>query len=329
MKQQTKFFTKINNNTIRCTLCPHNCTLKENQKGICGTRINYNRILYTTIYGEVSAVNVDPMEKKPLFHFYPGEDILSLGTIGCNLKCPYCQNWNISQNTEYTTENVSPEDIINICKNKNIRHIAYTYSEPIIWYEFVYDTAKLANQNKINNVLVTNGYINKEPLKEIAPFIQAANIDVKAFNDRFYTHLIKGKLQPVLETVEYLYNKTHIEITMLIIPGWNDNLNEIKKFTDWVSSLSPDIPVHFSRYFPQYKFDTPATPLETLREIYDIAAEKLNYVYIGNAAIKDTENSYCPHCGNLLIERTYYNIKITGLHKNKCSKCGKTLNFKL
>ncbi len=327
--KQADFWKKLKYKNIECTLCPHNCIIQPDKTGICGVRKNINGTLYAMSYGKVSAINIDPVEKKPLFHFYPGEQIVSFGTIGCNLKCPYCQNWSISQNPDYKTETISPETAVNTAKRNNLKLIAYTYSEPVIWYEFIYDTAELAHKNNIKNVLVTNGFINKEPLKKLIPFIDAANIDIKAFNNDFYTKLVKGRLKPVLKNIEYLADKIHIELTMLIIPGQNDNLDEVKKFTDWLYHINPDIPVHFSRYYPQYKFNTPPTPLETLSRIYETAKEKLNFVYIGNASIKNSENSYCPHCSNLLIERNFYTIKIKGLNKNKCNKCNKELNFTL
>ncbi len=318
---EAKFYEKIDNNLIKCTLCPHNCIIKNNGYGICKVRKNIDGKLYAENYGKVSAIAIDPIEKKPLFHFYPAKNILSFGTIGCNLKCPYCQNWHISQNIEYPVEYLTPEDAVDIALSNNLDMIAYTYSEPIVWYEFVYDTAKIAKKNKIKNVLVTNGFINLKPLKELVKYIDGANIDVKAFNDKFYSHLVHGKLENVLETVEFLYDKIHIELTMLIIPGWNDNLDEIKEFVKWVKNLNPDIAVHFSRYFPQYKFNKEPTPLETLEKIYEIAKKELNYVYLGNVAIKDKENTYCPYCGNLLIKRSGYNTKIIGLEKNVCTQC--------
>ncbi len=324
MKKYKKalFWEELKGFQVRCKLCPHNCIIDKDKTGICGVRKNISGELYATTYGLVSAVAIDPMEKKPLYHFYPGKDVLSFGTIGCNFKCPYCQNWHISQNTSYPVEFISPEEAVEIAIRRKVNLIAYTYSEPLIWYEFVLDTAKLAHEKGIKNVLVTNGYINSEPLKELVKYIDAANIDVKAFNQNFYSKLCKGKLEPVLKNVEYLYDKIHIELTMLLIPGWNDDEEEIKEFVDWVSSLSKDIPVHFSRYFPQYKFDVPATPPETIKMAYDIAKEKLNYVYVGNIHIPGASDTYCPECGHLLIRRTGYFIEITGIKEGKCTNCG-------
>ncbi len=319
--KEAQFYKKIDDNKVQCILCPHNCIITEGKTGICGIRKNINNRLIATSYGKASAVAIDPIEKKPLYHFYPSASALSFGTIGCNFKCPYCQNWHISQNTNHPTEYISPEEAVEIAVEKKINIISYTYSEPLIWYEWVYETSKLAAKKGIKNTLVTNGYINPEPLEKLVKYIDAANIDVKAFNQNFYTKLCKGKLEYVKKNVEYLYDKIHIELTMLIIPSWNDNPDEIEKFSQWVASLSKDIPVHFSRYFPQYNFDVPSTPIETLKKAYDIAKQYLNFVYIGNAYIEDTDNTYCPYCNNLLIKRAGFWVDIVGLDKNICKKC--------
>jgi len=319
--KEALYYKKLDNERVQCLLCPHNCIINEGSVGICGIRRNKNGILYAESYGKVSAVAIDPIEKKPLYHFYPGSGVLSFGTLGCNFKCPYCQNWHISQNVNYPTEFLTPEEAIEIAIKNKTNLISYTYSEPLIWYEWVLETSKLAKKKDFKNILVTNGYINLDPLKEIVKYTDAANIDVKAFNQDFYTKLCKAKLEPVLKNVEYLFDKIHIELTMLIIPGWNDKLDEIEKFCKWVGSLSKDIPVHFSRYFPQYKFDEPPTEIETLKKAYEIGKSFLNYVYLGNVYVKDTDNTYCPNCNKLLIKRAGYFTEIVGLDGNLCKKC--------
>ncbi|MDD5066873.1 MAG: AmmeMemoRadiSam system radical SAM enzyme [bacterium] len=324
---KARYFRGLKGNQVRCELCPHGCVIKDNGYGICGIRKNEKGVLYAETYGKVSAAAVDPMEKKPLYHFFPGRDILSFGTIGCNFKCPYCQNWQISQGTNTPVSYLSPEEAVQTALDKKIGFIAYTYSEPLIWYEWVLDTASLARKKNIRNVAVTNGYLNKEPLEELYPFIDAMNIDVKAFNEKFYRELCQARLDKVLETVEFLHDKVHIELTMLVIEGWNDDLGEIGKFCDWVRGLDPGIPVHFSRYFPQYRFDQAATSLETLKKIYDTAREKLRYVYIGNASLEGADNTFCPRCKNLLVERKGYIVHGKGLRKNKCSQCGEKADF--
>jgi len=319
--KEALFYKKLDSNKIQCLLCPYKCIVLKDKAGICGVRKSIEGKLIATSYGKVSAIAVDPIETKSLYHFYPSHQILSFGTIGCNFKCPYCQNWHISQDVNYPTEYLEPSEAVEIAEKKKLGMIAYTYSEPLIWYEWVKETAEIAKKNRIKNVLVTNGYINREPLESLVQFIDAANIDVKAFNQKFYSELCGGKLEYVIKNVEYLYNKIHLELTMLLIPGWNDDEKEIESFVQWVSSLSKNMPVHFSRYFPQYNFTLEATPMETLKNAYEIGRKYLNFVYIGNAKIDEGDNTYCPYCNNLLIERDGYNVKIAGLENNKCKKC--------
>ncbi|OGS19142.1 MAG: AmmeMemoRadiSam system radical SAM enzyme [Elusimicrobia bacterium RIFOXYA2_FULL_40_6] len=269
----------------QCNLCPHNCKIKTGKTGICGIRKNNEGKLYSLTYGGFSSVNLDPIEKKPLYHFHPGSRILSVGTIGCNFKCSNCQNWEISQ-AEYQ-ENVlrelSPEQALEMAKRYGSIGIAYTYNEPLINYEWVFETAQLFRKEKMKNVLVTNGYINEQPWVNLLPFIDAANIDVKAFKNDFYKSICKGEIGPVLRSVEIMFKKgKHMEVTYLVIPGKNDSEHEIMDFVEWLSSLSPEIPVHFSRYFPRYKMEEKSTPVETLEKVKNIALKRMKYVYIGN-----------------------------------------------
>lgn len=268
---------------VRCLLCPHYCLLAKAQTGRCGVRQNLNGRLYSLIYGETTSVALDPIEKKPLYHFYPGSFILSLGTKGCNLKCPWCQNWSIAQCLDCPTEKITSQQVIDRAKELESIGIAYTYNEPFIWYEFVYDTAKLAREQGLKNVLVTNGYVNQKPLEELIGFIDAMNIDVKSMDEGFYRKYCQGKLTPVLQTAEFSAPRCHIEITNLVITTLNDRDEDFQKLTDWMAQrLGPETPLHFSRYFPAYKINLAPTPLETLKRAEAIARKKLRYVYLGN-----------------------------------------------
>ncbi len=334
MKVLAKHWTKLEGNKVRCELCPFRCVLKEGQTGVCRVRKNIGGKLYTMIYGSVSSIAVDPIEKKPLFHFKPGSQVFSISTVGCNLRCKHCQNWEISQvgpdEFPYLRE-YTPEEIVAMALPYD--GIAFTYNEPTIWHEFNLDVSKLAKKEGLYTVYVTNGYINEEPLREIIRYIDAFNIDVKAFNDEFYRKIVGGHLDPVLKTVEIVHSLgRHLELTYLIIPTLNDSEEEIRKFVQWVHNLDPDIPVHFSRFFPMYKLtDKPPTPVKTLHRAYEIAKEVgLNYVYLGNTWEPEYESTYCPYCGNLLIKRVYYNTEIVGLTKDgRCKKCGKKVNIRL
>lgn len=283
MKKESVHCELLDNGKVRCLLCPHYCLLKKGQTGRCGVRQNQDGRLYSLIYGETTSVANDPIEKKPLYHFYPGTFILSLGTKGCNLKCPWCQNWSISQDLTSPTKEITSQEIVEKAGQLNCLGIAYTYNEPFIWYEFVYDTARLAHQRGLKNVLVTNGYVNQKPLEEIIDFIDAMNIDVKSMEESFYNRYCQGKLGPVLKTAEFSATRCHIEITNLIIPTLNDSDENFQRLAEWIAQkLGEDVPLHFSRYFPAYKANLPATPIETLERAEAIARKILRYVYLGN-----------------------------------------------
>jgi pyruvate formate lyase activating enzyme len=253
-------------------------------RGNCGVRINEGGILYSEVYGKTTGMSLDPIEKKPLYRYHPGEKILSLGTKGCNLHCDFCQNWRISQDLKAPTQDVTSAEIIERARACGSFGIAYTYNEPFIWYEFVFETAKLASRSGLANVLVTNGYVNIEPLEEILPFIGAMNIDLKGFDEKFYTRACSGRLKPVLETIKRSARSCHVELTNLIVPTLNDSEKSIEMMIDWIhDNLGPEMPLHLSRYFPCYKMNIPATPVETLRRAEGIAKKKLKYVYLGNA----------------------------------------------
>jgi len=322
MKKEALYYDNLESGKVKCRLCPHNCTIEEGKFGICKTRTAQGCKLYTTIYGEVSAIAMDPIEKKPLYHFFPGSSILSIGTVGCSFKCQFCQNYHISQNPNYPTDFYSPEEIAELALNKSSIGVAYTYSEPLIWYEYVYDTGIEARKRGLKNVFVTNGYINQEPLLELLKYADAFNIDLKSFNKDFYRKIIGGKLEPVLETIKEIsrHPEIDLEVTTLVIPGYNDSDKEMDEITDFLASLNKDIPYHLSAYYPAYKFKAPPTPVETLERLKEIAEKKLNYVYLGNVA--GPTNTYCPECGALLIERHGYYTGIVDLKGDKCGKCG-------
>jgi len=272
------------NGKIRCLLCPNDCLITQGKKGRCGVRVNIEGKLYSEIYNRVTSIALDPIEKKPLYHYHRGEYILSLGTKGCNFACPWCQNWTISQNLSTPAEEITAEEVINKAKELDSFGIAYTYNEPFIWFEFVLECCKKAKENRIENVFVTNGYINKEPFDEILPYIDAMNVDVKSIDEDFYRKYCLGKLAPVLENIKRAKEKkVHIELTNLVIPTLNDSKENFEKLRDWVAgNVGPDTPLHFSKYFPCYKFSLPPTPIATLRLAKEIAEKKLKYVYLGN-----------------------------------------------
>jgi len=284
-------YKKLKDKSVRCLACAHYCQIAPDGFGICGTRQNQNGKLVSRVYGHVAAIHVDPIEKKPLYHFMPGSEILSIGTLGCNFRCPWCQNWDISQATKQRNkpknwgQKISPEEIVELAKKYKTPAVAYTYNEPAIFIEFAHDTAKLAHRIGLKNIFVTNGYLSRESFEYIKPYLDAANVDLKSMDDKFYQKYCGTRLQPVLDTIRRLHNaKIHIEITTLIIPGVNDsdaNLNKIAKF---IANLSPKIPWHISRFYPAYKMaDTPPTPLKSLDRAAAIGQQAgLEHIYIGN-----------------------------------------------
>ena len=324
MPKQALYYKQLGDG-VQCELCPHNCVLKDGQWGICRVRQNKNNTLLAQFYGEVSALAIDPIEKKPLYHVKPSSSILSIGTVGCNMRCVFCQNYHISQTNQYPTEYISPERLVDIALKQQSIGIAYTYSEPLIWYEYVLDCAKLAKQYGLMNVLVTNGFINEKPLRQLLPYIDAMNIDLKYFNEKSYKKFSAANLDDVLRTIKISHQQTFIEITHLLVTGINDSINEFTALVDWIAQLSEEIPFHISRYHPMYKWQERPTDIDLLTKAFEIASQKLNYVYVGNVAISQGQNTYCPHCGNLLIERQGYYTAIKGLNGNKCSQCNTTI----
>lgn len=330
--KEALFYDKLPNKVVQCRLCPRNCVIPEGRRGFCGVRENRNGILYTLSYGRLVSLNdIDPIEKKPLFHFLPGTRTFSLATAGCNLKCKFCQNWEISQRRpdELNYTYLEPAQLVQKAKASGLKSIAYTYTEPTIFYEYMLETAKLARGQGLKNVMHSNGYINEEPLRELAKYLDAANIDLKGFSDDFYSKLTAGTVAPVLKSLQVLRQAgVHVEITNLIIPGFNDDEASLIKMCKWIKeNLGADTPVHFSRFFPLYKLvSLDPTPVETLEKARKIAQDSgLRYVYIGNVAGNAAENTYCPKCKKVLIERRGYFILQNNIEDGMCKFCGEKI----
>jgi len=326
MEKEALFWEKREDGRIRCLLCPVGCVIAEGKVGVCMGRRNEGGTLYAINYGRLVSLAIDPVEKKPLYHFHPGTQILSTGPNGCNMNCGNCQNWTISQE-ESPTQYMPPEELVNLAVRENSVGIAYTYTEPLIWYEYVLDAAKIAKKKDLANVLVTNGYINEEPFKKLLPHIDAMNVDLKSMDEDFYRRICKGKLSPVLRTIQLAHQHgIHLEITNLLIPTLNDSDEQIQSLVDFVANLSDRTPLHFSRYFPAYRMNIQATPLETLQRAFLLGKRKLKYVYIGNAYLPNTSHTYCPECNQLLIKRDGYYTSIVGIRERKCKKCGASVD---
>lgn len=323
--KEAMYYKKGDEKQVYCLLCPHYCKISEGKVGKCRVRKNIDGTLYAINYGKVTSYAYDPMEKKPLYHFHPGSTIFSVGSFGCNLACEFCQNWEIVHKESLLME-ISDEDIISLGKAKDSIGIAYTYNEPSIWFEYILDISKKMKEEGLKNILVTNGYINEEPLREILPYIDAMNIDLKSINDFFYKTLCRGSLEPVMRTIEIGSKSTHVEVTSLLIDGENTSLEEVEKLAEKIAKINPSIPLHLSRYFPAYKMKIMPTNIETLVKARNIAKRHLEYVYIGNAWGIDS-NSYCPKCYNKLVER-HLSGEIVGIEHGKCKKCQYNVNFK-
>jgi len=315
----------------QCQLCPKLCVIEPGQSGECRVRINIDGVLRTVVYGYPCSIHVDPVEKKPLFHFLPSTNILSIATVGCNLHCRNCQNWEISQANPEDSRAIfcPPEKLVQLTGQYRCPSLAYTYTDPIIYYEYTYDTAKLAKQANIRNVLVTAGYINEEPWKQLLQYVDAANIDLKAISDDFYRQVCSATLKPVQKALVLARaGGILVEVTNLIIPTLNDKPEQIRELARWVkANLGGDTPMHFSRFFPRYKMrNLPPTSLKTLDLAREIAmSEGLNFVYIGNISSKEGQNTYCPDCKSLLIERSGYTIVQNRLKNGCCPDCSKEI----
>lgn len=304
-----------------CRLCPMKCRLAEGKTGICRCRRNDRGELVVTNYGEAVTLAIDPIEKKPLYHYFPGSLILSTGPNSCNLGCLNCQNWSISQE-EVSTVYLSPERLVQAALEHDSLGVAFTYTEPLMWFEYIRDVAPLLRANGLKVVLVTNGFVEAEPLEELLGITDAMNVDLKGVREEFYRRICKGKLRPVLDNIRRIASSgVHLELTNLIIPGQNDSDEDLTHLIDFVASVSDTIPLHFSAYHPEYKMTVAGTPRETLLRAAELAAGKLKYVYLGNVILQDGRDTRCPNCGNLLVERSGYRSRVLGLTDGHCPAC--------
>lgn len=321
----------LDKGVIECKACSHHCKIQPGKTGICGVRYNADGKLYLLVYGRAAAQNIDPMEKKPLFHFYPGSSIFSFGTMGCNFRCLFCQNWDISQfHKEHTPEEIleagiplSPEQIVNYCLENRIPAVAFTYNEPGIFFEYAYDTAKLAKEKGLKTVYVSNGFESREALDKILPYVDAINIDLKGATDDFYIKICGGHIQPVKDNIKYLWEKgMWVEVTTLIVTNQNEDEKGLTEIAEFLASVSVDMPWHISRYFPAWKMTEPPTHPAILEKAYQIGKKAgLRYVYVGNIDLENREHTYCPKCGALVIERYGYSVE-NHLKGDRCPKCG-------
>lgn len=326
--KEARFYENLDGK-VRCRLCNHYCIIKDGKRGICGVRENRDGRLFSLVYGRSIATGVEPIEKKPFFHFYPGTTAYSIATVGCNFHCLNCQNWEISQMPKtgeggIIGKKLLPEEIVANAKRLGCKSIAYTYTEPTIFFEYAYDTARLAHKEGIKNVFVTNGYTSGEAIKEIAPFLDAANVDLKSFDEDFYRKICGAKLQPVLDNIR-LYRELAIwvEVTTLIIPGYSDDKKQLRAIAEFIKGIGEDIPWHITAFYPAYKLpDVPPTTIESLRRAREIGIKAgLKYVYEGNVPGEGGENTYCYHCGEAVITRFRFEIRENKLTEGKCPKC--------
>lgn len=329
--QDARYYEKLDGGGIQCMLCPRECVIADGKTGYCTARKNEGGVLKSLVYARLVSMNVDPIEKKPLFHFLPGTDILSVATAGCNLRCSFCQNWNISQvkPDEVESVNVSPMELVSLAKNKKCPSIAYTYNEPTVFSEYVFDSAALARKQGVRTVMVTCGFTNPKPLRDLCTVIDAASVDLKGFSDTVYRKVAGAKLQPFLDSLKiYKEMNVWLEAGYLVIPTLNDSDEELKAFSGWVfKNLGPDVPVHFLRFFPQHKLtNLPPTPLETMEKAYTIARKAgIRYVYLGNVPGHRSENTFCHKCGKMIIERKGYFIQQINIKDGKCKYCGQAI----
>jgi len=330
--KEAMFYQKLQDGKVRCVLCPHRCLISPGKRGICGVRENREGKLFSLVYGRIISWAVDPIEKKPLYHFLPGEGVFSIATVGCNLSCRNCQNYTISQvskeEDKIQGEVISPQEIVQAAKKRGTRIIAYTYTEPTIFYELAYDTCRIASAEGIKNVFVTNGYIMPQPLKEVSSFLDAANVDLKSMKDETYKKVCGGRLQPVLDAIKLMKDLgIWVEVTTLVIPGINDSEDEIRSIANFIFDIDSDIPWHLSRFYPTYKMqDHPFTPVETLRKVREVGLEiGLKYVYIGNVSTEESEDTFCPNCKKRVIRRTGFYVSELNIKNGRCGWCGNKL----
>jgi pyruvate formate lyase activating enzyme len=331
--KEAKLYRKKDNQKVQCITCAHRCIIAPGKRGICGVRENREGKLYLLVYGKAVALHVDPIEKKPLFHFMPGAPAMSVATVGCNMHCFNCQNADISQmpkdQSRIQGEDMTPENLIQATVRQQCQIIAYTYTEPAVFWDYAYDTAKLANQKAIKNVFVTNGYLSKESLEEISPFLDGANVDLKAFRDATYKSICGARLKPVLDTIRRMKElEIWMEITTLLIPGLNDSEEELKEIARFIHGIDPAIPWHISRFYPTYRMtDRPPTSVESIQKARNIGIEAgLRYVYPGNIPGDEGESTFCHQCRTRLIHRRGYQIVDNRLSGGKCPECGSEID---
>ncbi len=311
------------NGQAACDLCPVGCRLRVGQVGPCGTRANHGGAMVPLHYGRIAALALDPIEKKPLYHFHPGRDILSVAAPGCNLHCAFCQNWNLSQRHDASTRPATPAHLVDAALADGSVGLAFTYSEPLVWFEFVRDAALAARAAGLKVVLVTNGYLNPGPLAELLPLVDAANIDLKAMDDRFYRRVCRARLQPVLDAItRFVAAGVHVELTNLVIPGHNDDDASLQALVDFVAGLGRPVPLHFSAYHPAWKLQAPATPRATLERAHDLARQRLDWVYLGNIVGATGRDSRCPGCEAVLVDRAGYRGVSRLTPQGACPACG-------
>lgn len=326
------FYEKLGDKRVNCNLCAHSCAIKPASRGICGVRENKNGILYSLVYGTLIAEHIDPIEKKPFFHVYPGAKSYSIAAAGCNFNCEFCQNHEISQMPHSTCmvmgEDISPPEVVARAEKSSSKTIAYTYTEPTVYFELAYETARVARNQGIRNVFVTNGFMTSEAMETIAPYLAAANVDLKSFRDEFYRKSCGARLGPVLESLRKMKELgIWVEITTLLIPTLNDSNDELEDIAGFIAGLGKEIPWHISRFYPQFKMmNMPVTPVTSLHRAREIGKRAgLKYVYSGNVPGDEGENTYCCHCGSCLIERYGFRISNINLNGNKCNRCGMVL----
>ena len=330
--RMARFWQRLSNKKVQCQLCPRHCLLSPGQRGICGVRENKDGELVTYGYGNPVALHIDPIEKKPFFHVWPGAKAFSVAIAGCNMRCLFCQNWQISQSRPDDVYGfiLLPNELVDLARQYHTKWLVYTYTEPTVFYEYMYESAVLAKRSGLFTAMHTCGYINPEPLRQLLPYIDAINVDLKGFSEEFYNQMgLMASLKPVLETLKLIRQSgTWLEITNLVIPGFNDNPDEVKKMCEWiVKNLGPDVPLHFSRFFPCHKLTSaPPTPISTLERCVEIAHQSgLKFVYIGNVPGHKWENTYCPHCGALLIKRIGYTVVFNKIKDGHCPFCGEKI----
>lgn len=331
MIKEAMLYEKLDEGKVRCFLCSHNCRIAPRKFGICGVRKNKDGTLYTHVYGEVIASHVDPIEKKPLYHFLPGTSSFSIATVGCNFKCSFCQNWRISQASKQGDESsgyeLMPEEAVREAKKNNCKSISYTYTEPTIFFEYAYETAKLAKKAGLYNVFVTNGYMTEEALLEIRPYLDACNVDLKSFSEDYYKNMCGARLKPVLDSIKIMKKLgIWIEITTLIVPGRNDSDKELGSIAEFIAGAGTDIPWHVSRFHPDFKYTEPVpTPIETLKKASAIGKQAgLRYVYLGN--VFEGNSTYCYNCKYILIKRAVFDITNNSIDNARCPKCNAVID---